>query len=107
MEVMCQVPGPSHSHPHERLFSQRRSDKIDCLHAIGEPARKHGVPDTDIWHGVRNATHKIDMDEDLTMLIGPARDGAPLEIGVLGLDSDDPVIIHALPLRAKFYRFLG
>jgi len=22
------------------------------------------------------------------------------------LDSDDPVIIHALPLRAKFYRFL-
>jgi len=25
---------------------------------------------------------------------------------VLGLDSDDPVIIHALPLRAKFYRFL-
>ena len=74
---------------------------------IGGPARKHGVPDADIWHGVRNATHKIDMDEDLTMLIGPARDGAPLELGVLGLDSDDPVIIHALPLRAKFYRFLG
>ena len=71
------------------------------------PARKHGVPDADIWHGVRNATHKIDMDEDLTMLIGPAQDGAPLEIGVLELDSDDPVIIHALPLRAKFYRFLG
>jgi hypothetical protein len=36
-----------------------------------------------------------------------ARDGGPLELGVLGLDSDDPVIIHALPLRAKFYRFLG
>jgi hypothetical protein len=47
------------------------------------------------------------MDDDLTMLIGPARDGAPLELGVLGFDSDDPVIIHALPLRAKFYRFLG
>jgi hypothetical protein len=67
---------------------------------IGGPARKHGVPDADIWHGVRNATHKIDMDDDLTMLIGPARDGAPLELGVLGLDSDDPVISHALPLRA-------
>ena len=74
---------------------------------IGEPAQKHGIPDADIWHGVRNATHKIDMGEDLTMLIGPARDGAPLEIGMLGLDSDDPVIIHALPLRPKFYRFLG
>jgi hypothetical protein len=55
---------------------------------IGGPARKRGIPDADIWHGVRNATHKIDMDEDLTLLIGP-------------------VIIHALPLRAKFYRFLG
>ena len=74
---------------------------------IGEPARKHGIPDADIWHGVRNATHKVDLDEDLTMLIGSARDGAPLEIGVLGLDSDDPVIIHALSLRAKFSRFLG
>jgi hypothetical protein len=73
---------------------------------IGEPARKHGVPDDDIWHGVRNATHKIDMGENLTMLIGSACDGAPLEIGILGLDSDDPVIIHALPLRAKFYRCL-
>ena len=36
------------------------------------------------------------------MLIGPARDGAPLELGVLSLDSDDSVIIYALPLRAKF-----
>jgi len=26
---------------------------------------------------------------------------------VLGLDGDDPVIIHASLLRAKFYRFLG
>jgi hypothetical protein len=42
---------------------------------IGAPARKHGVPDAHIWHGVRNAIHKIDMDEDLTMLIGPARPG--------------------------------
>jgi hypothetical protein len=73
----------------------------------GVPARKHGVPDADIWPGVRNATRKIDMDEDLTMLIGPTQDGAPLELGLLGLDGDDPVIIHALPLRAKFYRFLG
>lgn len=63
---------------------------------IGEPARKRGVPDGDIWHSIRNATHKVDLDEGLTMLIGPTRDGAPLEIGVLGLDSDDPVIIHAL-----------
>ena len=74
---------------------------------IGGPARKHGVPDADIWHGVRNATHKIDMDDDLTMLIGPPRDGTPLEIGVLGLGGDDPVVIHAMRLRPKFYPFIS
>jgi hypothetical protein len=47
------------------------------------------------------------MDGDLTMLIGPATDGALLEIGVLDLDGEDPVVIHAMPLRPKFYRLLG
>jgi len=47
------------------------------------------------------------MSEDLTMMIGPATDGSLLEIGVLDLDGDDPVAIHAMTLRPKFYRFLG
>ena len=50
---------------------------------IGEPARKHGVSNADIWHALRTAIRKIDMDDDLTMLIGPARDATRLEIGVL------------------------
>ncbi len=70
---------------------------------IGEPACKHGVDDADVWHAVRTAIRKIDMDDDLTMLIGPARDGTPLEIGVLDLNGEDPVVIHAMPLRSKFY----
>ena len=74
---------------------------------IGEPARKHGVSDADIWHAVRTATQKIDMDDGLTMLIGPARDGTPLEIGVLDLSEEDPVIIHAMRLRPKFYPFIN
>jgi hypothetical protein len=41
------------------------------------------------------------------MLIGPGADGALLEIGVLDLDGDDPVVIHAMALRPKFRRFLG
>jgi hypothetical protein len=73
---------------------------------IGEPARKHGVDDADIWHAVRTATRRIDVDDDLTMLIGPARDGTPLEIGVLDLSSDDAVVIHAMRLRPKFYQFI-
>jgi hypothetical protein len=46
------------------------------------------------------------MDEDLTMLIGPARDGTPLEIGVLDLLGADPMIIRAMRLRPKFYQFI-
>ncbi len=49
---------------------------------------------------------RILLDEDLTMLIGPAQDGRMLEIGVLDVDGDDPVVIHAMALRPKFRRFL-
>jgi hypothetical protein len=43
------------------------------------------------------------MDDDLTMLTGPGRDGTPLEIGVLELNGEDPVVIHAMRLRPRFY----
>lgn len=69
---------------------------------IGEPARKHGISDSDIRHAVRNAMWRVPIDDDLVMLSGPAADGALLEIGVLGIDGDDPVVIHAMPLRPKF-----
>ena len=74
---------------------------------IGTPARKHGVGDADIWHAVRTAIRKIDMDDDLTMLIGPAHDGTLLEIGVLDMNGEDPVVIHAMRLRPKFYPLIG
>jgi hypothetical protein len=64
------------------------------------------VAEEDIWHAVRTALRKIDMDDDLTMLIGPARDGTPLELGVLDISGEDPVIVHAIRLRPKFYPFL-
>ena len=41
------------------------------------------------------------------MLIGPASDGTLLELGLLDLDGDDPVVIHAMPLRPRFHPFLG
>ncbi len=74
---------------------------------IGEPARKHGVADADIWHAVRNTVRLVSVDEDLVMLVGPRSDGALLEIGVLDIDGSDPVVIHAQPLRPKFHKFLG
>ena len=56
---------------------------------IGAPARKHGISDDDLLHAVRTAIRKVEMDEDLAMLIGPARNGTPLEIGVLDLGGED------------------
>jgi hypothetical protein len=73
---------------------------------IGRPAWKHGVSEEDIRHAVRNGMRRIDLDEDLTMLIGPATDGSLLEIGVLDLDGEDPVVIHAMELSRKLYGFL-
>ena len=46
------------------------------------------------------------MDDELTMLIGPASDATLLEIGVLDVDGDDPVVIHAMQLRPRFHEFL-
>lgn len=74
---------------------------------IGEPARRHGVGDADIWHAVRWAIRRVVLEEQLTMLIGPAANGALLEIGILDLHGEDAVVIHAMPLRPKFHRFLG
>lgn len=72
---------------------------------ISEPARRHGVTDLDIEHAVRMAWSQIDMGEGLTMVFGPSANGAPLEVGVLDIDGDDPAVIHAMPARAKFARF--
>lgn len=74
---------------------------------IGAPARRHDVPDEDIRHAAPNGVHKIDLDDELTVLIGPDTGGRMLEVGVLDLDGDDPVVIHAMPLWRKFAVFLS
>ena len=58
-------------------------------------------------HAVRIPLRWVVMEDDLTMVIGPGADGALLEIGVLGMDGEDAVVIHAMPLRRKFYRLLA
>ena len=69
---------------------------------IAEPARKHQIPDQDMLHAVRNAIGQWPSDDDFTMFVGPTRDGQLLEVGVLGVDSDDPVIVHAMRCRPQF-----
>lgn len=74
---------------------------------IGEPARKHGIADEDMFHAMKYTRCQIDtIDEDMSMFFGPGRDGNFLEIGVLDVDGDDPVIMHAMKMRKKFDKYL-
>jgi len=78
-------------------------DKVSCQRAdrgAGPEARNRR--DEDSLHAVRNAIAQWRLDEDFTMRVGPARDGDLLEVGVLGIDSDDPVIVHAMPCRPHY-----
>ncbi len=70
---------------------------------IEPSARKHGVAD-DMIHPFRNHWKAYETDvPDVTMFIGPARSGEPLEVGVV-TDDDGVAIIHAMPARPKFSR---
>ena len=69
---------------------------------IAPDARKHDIGDEDILHAIRNRMFQAVGNNELAIFIGPARNAALLEIGVLGPDSDDPVVIHADKARDKF-----
>jgi hypothetical protein len=71
---------------------------------IAESARDHGVPDEDILHALRHPLRIIEED-DLSMVLGPSRSAELLEIGVLDL-STDPAVVHAMPMRPKYYPYL-
>jgi hypothetical protein len=53
-------------------------------------------------HAVRNAIGQWQLDDDFTMRVGPAHNGDLLEVGVLGIDTDDPVIVHAMRARPQY-----
>jgi len=64
-------------------------------------ARRHGITGDNIAHAWRNPVSSWEMDEGMTMLIGPDRAARLLEVGVV--DSDEgPVVVHAMPARSKF-----
>jgi hypothetical protein len=73
---------------------------------VAPSARKHGISDTDMHHAIRNALRTRDLDEDLTLFIGPDTRAALLEIITAASDEDEPVIIHAMKLRAKYAIYL-
>lgn len=71
---------------------------------IEPSARKHGISDDDIFHAFRHHWKAFETDDaDVTMLIGPASSGEPLEVGVV-VDDDGVAIIHAMRARPKFLK---
>jgi hypothetical protein len=69
---------------------------------IAQTSRKHDITDDDMLHAVRNPIAQWQLDDDFTMRVGPALDGHLLEVGVLGIDTDDPVIVHATRARPQY-----
>ncbi len=71
---------------------------------ITDSARKHGVTDTDMLHAFAVAVRSIPNEDDTHLLIGADWSGRFLEL--IYIDDEDPRIIHAMPLRQRFYRYL-
>lgn len=70
---------------------------------IAPSARKHGVSDETIHHAFDHPIRAEDLDEGMTMLIGPDSAGNLFEIGVVS-SHEGPVIVHAMPAREKYLR---
>ncbi|MGH9103025.1 MAG: hypothetical protein ACRDYD_08615 [Acidimicrobiales bacterium] len=70
---------------------------------VAPSAHRHGVDDGTIIHAFNNSIRTEDLDEGLTMIIGPDHAGNLYEIGVV--DSEDgPVVVHAMSARPKYLR---
>ncbi|MFT4188347.1 MAG: hypothetical protein QM621_07155 [Aeromicrobium sp.] len=69
---------------------------------ILESAHRHDVDEADMLHALRFAVRTMEQDDDMTMIIGPARDATLIEVGVIEWH-DGIVIAHAMrPARPKY-----
>ncbi|MFP3881463.1 MAG: hypothetical protein ACLFWH_03990 [Actinomycetota bacterium] len=70
---------------------------------IVDSARTHGVSDETILHAFNNPILVEDLDERMTMFIGPDSAGNLYEIGVVGTE-EGPIVVHAMKARPKYLR---
>jgi hypothetical protein len=75
---------------------------------ISDSARSHGVSDEDMLHAARMVLRTIaEQDGGRTLFIGTGVHGQLLEIVLKDAgETTEPEIIHAMPLRKNFYRYL-
>jgi hypothetical protein len=69
-------------------------------------ARKHGIADEDIEHATRNAMTIDDLEDDLRLYLGPARNADLVEIVTIVRDGNAELAIHAMKMRSKYDRLL-
>lgn len=66
-------------------------------------ARKHGIREQDIRHAFRNVIEVRRHTKDGLVYVGPAQNGALLELAIVEID-DDWSIVHAMRLRKGFVK---
>ena len=73
-------------------------------------AYKHGLDRAAILHALDNALTVVDLEPDAdppkVLAIGPDSSGNLLEVIWVELDRDVELVIHAMPLRQRFYDLL-
>lgn len=82
--------------------------KITWLHGdvplILGSAHRHGVPEEDVRHAVEHHVDSLDVGEGMTMVIGPDRTAALIEVGVVAMYGGWCVVHAMRPARTKFLR---
>ncbi len=77
---------------------------------IHRAARRHGVGDADIVHAVGHVVVVHDVGDDdsprRSLLLGVDRAGNMLELIVLVFDGGRQMVVHAMPMRAKYRALL-
>jgi hypothetical protein len=56
---------------------------VDDEPIILSTANRHGVQDADILHALAHTTHTVVQDDDMTVFVGPDRQGVLIEVGVV------------------------
>jgi hypothetical protein len=57
-----------------------------------------------VLHAYRNPIRVWDLDDDLTMAVGPGEAAQLIEVGYIVSSDGVDVIVHAMPAREKFLR---
>jgi hypothetical protein len=70
---------------------------------IHPSARKHGVSDEDILHAIDHALVIEAYEDDVRLLyVGPDSAANLLEVVTVVDQDDDELVIHAMPMQAKY-----